>query len=268
MASFFSQLYGFKQYLTRNIPGWLKTEESRDRAARDKKLIAAIRNIVGKKPRNIALYRLAIKHISMATEYFSGYKESNERLEFLGDAVLGNVVADFLFKKFPYKHEGFLTEIRSRIVSREALNNLGNKIGVNKIIDYDAQGDNIQKNNLSHKSISGDTLEALIGAVYLDHGFYFCKSFIINRLIIPHFDLNTLIKSDPNHKSKIIEWAQKNNKEVRFDIIETKGNDQNTEFVAQVTLDDQPFCTGSGLSKKKAEQVASRKTCEMLEIED
>lgn len=227
----------------------------------------AVKNIVGSKPRNMELYRLATRHISVAMENFSGHKESNERLEFLGDAVLGNVVAEYLFKKFPYKDEGFLTEIRSRIVSREALNKLGRKIGINNIIDYNLSGTE-PRNNQSHKSIAGDTLEALIGAVYLDRGFYFCKSFIINRLIIPHYDLESIIKSDPNHKSKIIEWAQKNNKQIRFEIIEQRGDDQNTEFVAQVTLNDKPLCTGTGLSKKKAEQAASRKTCELLEIED
>ena len=131
----------------------------------------------GIRPANLSVYQLAISHSSVARETAKGIKESNERLEYLGDAVLGTVVAEFLFKKFPYKDEGFLTDIRSRIVNRESLNNLARKIGISNIVEYDVN----RKNSLSHKSLYGDTLEALIGAVYLDKGFNVSKRFILTR---------------------------------------------------------------------------------------
>ncbi len=225
----------------------------------------AVKNIVGSKPFNLEVYRLATQHISVAKQTGNGIKESNERLEFLGDAILGSVVADYLFKKYPFKDEGFLTDIRSRIVSRESLNQLARKIGVSNIIEYDRNGRSTGKGGkFSHKSINGDTLEALIGAVYLDKGFRTCRKFIIKKLIHPHFDLDEVVKSNPNHKSRIIEWAQKNNKEIRFETTCTDDNAQIKEFISQVIIDDEMVCQGSGFSKKKAEQNASEKSCELL----
>ena len=232
------------------------------KSEKDKKLANSIKIIVGKRPYNLNLYKLAIKHTSLAIENVEGFKESNERLEYLGDAILGAVIAEYLFKKFPYKDEGFLTEIRSRIVNREMLNSLAVKIGINKIVEFDVS----KKSSLSHKSIYGDTLEALVGAVYLDRGFNFCRSFILHKLLFPHYDLNQVIQNNPNYKSIVIEWAQKESKEVRFEIIEEKGNSHFKEFTAQVYIDDKPISTGSGFSKKKAEQAAAYKSCELLDL--
>lgn len=233
-----------------------------DDAAKDKKLILAISNIVGSPPLNLELYRLATQHVSVAKKNNLGVKESNERLEFLGDAVLSTVVAEYLFKKFPYKNEGFLTEIRSRIVNRDSLNDVARKLGIIHIVEFDQSSNT--SHHLSHKSISGNTLEALVGAVYLDKGFAFCRAFILSKLIVPHFDLQHIIQVNPNHKSQIIEWAQKNSKDIRFEIINIKGNNQYKEFIAQLFLDDKPICTGSGFSKKKAEQSASEKALELV----
>ncbi|UII29437.1 ribonuclease III [Fulvivirga maritima] len=235
----------------------------RKRTKKDKRLITAIKTIVGSKPFNLKLYQLAIKHSSMARVNSRGLKESNERLEYLGDAVLGAIVADYLFKTFPFKDEGFLTEIRSRIVNRESLNTLGKKIGLNQLVEYDQN----KKNALSHKSLYGDTLEALVGAVYLDKGYRFCSKFVLEKLIIPYFDINEIIRSNPNWKSKIIEWSQKENKELKFEIIGVKAEKQHREFTAQVYIDDEPMATGVGASKKKAEQNAAQKTCEILKLE-
>lgn len=229
---------------------------------KDKRLITAIQAIVGSKPFNLDLYKLATQHSSVAKESLLGIKESNERLEYLGDAVLGAVVAEFLFKKFPYKDEGFLTEIRSRIVNRESLNNLAKKIGINKIVEFDAN----RKNSLSHKSLYGDTLEAFVGAVYLDRGFKFCQRFILKKLIIPHFNLDEIVNTNPNYKSKIIEWAQRENKEVRFELLEVKTNKHFKEFIAQVFINEEPVSKGFGFSKKKAEQDAAQKSCEVLKL--
>lgn len=226
----------------------------------DQKLITAIKNIAGITPSNIALYRLATLHSSISRENDTGYKESNERLEYLGDAVLGATVADYLFKKFPFKDEGFLTEIRSRIVNREALNLLARKIGVANIVQYDSKNSHLQQ------VILGNTLEAIVGAIYLDKGFLRCKKFVIDKLIAPNYDLDALINSNPNFKSKIIEWAQREGKDVKFEILDVKKGRNHKEFTARVIVNNEPMGTGFGNNKKKAEQDAALKTCEMLNI--
>ena len=226
----------------------------------DEKLVRAIQNIAGFSPSNIELYRLATVHSSIAKENGEGFKESNERLEYLGDAILGAAVADYLFKKFPYRSEGFLTEIRSRIVNREALNLLARKIGIGNIVQYD------QKNAHLQQVILGNTLEAIVGAVYLDKGYLRTKKFVVDKLISPHYDLEELVNSNSNFKSKIIEWAQREGKEVRFEILNVKKGKNHKEFTAQVMVDSEPKGTGYGNSKKKAEQDAAFKTCEMLNL--
>ena len=233
-----------------------------NQSPKNKRLISAVNTIVGRKPINLDIYELATKHASVAKTLKSGFRESNERLEYLGDAVLGTVIAEFLFKKYPLKDEGFLTEIRSRIVNRESLNDLGKKIGLDVLIEYDAN----RKNSLSHRSIHGDTLEALVGAVYLDRGFRFCRKFIINKLLLPYYDLDQIVKTNPNSKSLIIEWAQKENKEVRFEVVEIRNKRHFKEFTVQVFVDDKPVGKGHGTSKKKAEQDAAQKSCEFLDL--
>ena len=233
-----------------------------NQSPKNKRLISAVKTIVGKKPINVEIFELATRHASAAKTLKSGFRESNERLEYLGDAVLGTVIAEFLFKKYPFKDEGFLTEIRSRIVNRESLNDLGKKIGLDVLIEYDAN----RKNSLSHRSIHGDTLEALVGAVYLDRGFRFCRKFVIKKLLLPYFDLDQIVKNNPNNKSLIIEWAQKENKEVRFEVVEIKNKRHFKEFTVQVFVDDQPIGKGHGTSKKKAEQDAAQKSCEFLNL--
>jgi ribonuclease-3 len=232
------------------------------RSEEDKNLITAVHNIVGRKPRNLSLYKLAIRHTSIAPINLEGFRQSNERLEYLGDAVLGAVVADFLFKKYPYKDEGFLTEIRSRLVSRDSLNILARRVGIDVIVQFDKH----RKDKMSHKSLYGDTLEALVGAVYLDRGYRFCRRFIIKKLIAPHFNLKEVVSSERNFKSKLIEWAQRENKEIRFEILQIKSGKNHKEFTAQVFLEDKPLGTGFGLNKKKAEQDAAQKSCELLKI--
>jgi ribonuclease-3 len=206
------------------------------------------------------LYRLATVHSSIAKENGTGYKESNERLEYLGDAILGAAVADFLFKKFPFKPEGFLTEIRSRIVNREALNLLARKIGVANIVQFD------QKNAHLQQVILGNTLEAIVGAIYLDKGYIRTKKFVIDKLINPNYSVDDLVNSDSNFKSKIIEWAQREGKDVKFEILNVKKGRNHKEFTAQVLVDNEAKGTGYGNSKKKAEQDAAFKTCEMLNL--
>jgi ribonuclease-3 len=226
----------------------------------DKKIVTAIQTIAGFTPKNLELYRLATRHSSVAKEDSNGYKESNERLEYLGDAILGAAVADFLFKKFPYRNEGFLTEMRSRLVNRESLNLLARKIGIGNIVQFD------NKNTQLQQVILGNTLEAIVGAIYLDKGYLKCKQFVISKLIAPHYDLEDLVNSNSNFKSKLIEWSQREGKEVRFEIVSVQKGKVHKEFTAQVFVSGEAVGVGYGNNKKKAEQDAAFKTCEKLNI--
>jgi len=225
----------------------------------DRELARQFKRITGKLPLNLSLYRQAVRHSSVAKKNAGGIKDSYERLEYLGDAIFGMIVAEMLFKKFPFKEEGFLTELRSRIVSREALNHLAGKIGLTTLVQYHQRGAH------KHKSVYGDVMEALVGAFYLDQGFSTTKHFVIKKLIVPHFDFDELITTTHNHKSKIIEWAQKENREIDFELVEEKG-DHSDQFVIQLILDGEPIKKGFGYNKKKAEQDAARKSLMELKI--
>lgn len=205
-----------------------------------------------------------MRHTSAAKENRKGFLESNERLEYLGDAVLGLVVAEYLFNKYPFKDEGFLTEVRSRIVNRENLNQLSKKIGLEEIIQYNGH---MKGNKQSFKSIYGDALEALVGAVYLDKGHKFTKNFILKKLIIPHVDIDMIINTDTNFKSKVIEWSQKENKVLNFEVTELDGKKHFKKFEAKLFVGKKQISVGHGLSKKKAEQDAAEKSCQILNIE-
>lgn len=220
-----------------------------------------MKHIAGYKPSRLELFQLVTQHASVAKTLPNGYRESNERLEYLGDAILGAVVADFLFKKYPFKDEGFLTEIRSRIVNRESLGQLARKVGINQLAEIE-----VKSNKFNYKFIYGDMIEAFIGAVYLDRGYKFCRKFIINKLLIPHFDLDQLIENNTNYKSILIEWAQKENKEISFEIVKINEEKRKKEFHAVVQLEEQTFSEGIGLNKKKAEQMAAYKACKSLEL--
>lgn len=228
----------------------------------DKRLALAVKMIVGSKPLNLSLYKLALKHSSVAQETKNGIKISNERLEYLGDAVLGTIVAEYLFMKFPYRDEGFLTETRSRIVNRESLNQVGLKIGLPTIVESELG----TKSQFSFKSIYGDTLEALIGAIYLDRGYRFCKSFVSKRLIMPYFDLDDIISTTTNFKSKIIEWSQKDNHDIDFILKSVTGTQRFKEFIVELHIDGQILTQGKGGTKKKAEQEAAKFACEQLRL--
>lgn len=233
----------------------------RKKSSEEQQTRTYLKSIIGYHPRNYNLFRLASIHHSAAKINSRGVKESNERLEYLGDAILGSIIAEYLFKKYPYKEEGFLTEIRSRIVNRESLNQLGQKLGLREIIILDK---NIHAPN---KSVYGDTLEALIGAVYLDRGFGYCREFVIGRLVEPYFNIDEIISTGQNAKSKIIEWAQKENKNVRFNTVDLKDVKFGKEFTVEITLDNAVASTGYGRTKKKAEQDAAKKAIEGLNLE-
>jgi ribonuclease-3 len=228
---------------------------------KDKRLIAAVKSIVGYKPFRLDLFRLVTQHSSIAKTLPNGFRASNERLEYLGDAILGAVVADYLFKKYPFKDEGFLTEIRSRLVNRESLSLLAKKIGISQMLESD-----FSKSRYHFKSIYGDMMEAFIGAVYIDRGYAYCQKFIINKLLIPHFDLDEIIENNTNYKSILIEWSQKENKSIRFDIEDYKQDGRKKEFKAVIIINGDKFSRGAGLNKKKAEQNAAFKACQKLKL--
>lgn len=208
------------------------------------------------------LYRLAFRHKSVAQVVKKGVKNSNERLEFLGDAVLGSVVAEVLFKMYPYEDEGFLTELRSKIVSRINLNQLGRKLGFEQLVEFDSRVINTNRQS----SLLGDAFEALVGAVYLDKGYNFTKDFLVNRIIKSHIDINQLEKTETNFKSKLIEWCQRHSKDVTFELTTNQQGESSKLFTVQANIDGEMLGCGKEFNKKTAEKLAAEKACEALGI--
>lgn len=229
----------------------------------DKEYIRSLKNLLGFVPGNIRLYRMAFRHRSVAVELKNGSKSSNERLEFLGDAILGAVIAEVLFKLYPYKDEGFLTELRSKIVSRSNLNQLAKRLGLDELIEFDNR---ILSHTNKHGSLLGDTFEAMIGAIYLDKDYTFTRNFLINRIIKPHIDIHTLERTETNFKSKLIEWCQRHGREVSFDLIPNEEGENAKLFTIQVTIDKEIYGIGRDYNKKNAEKLAAEKSCEILNI--
>lgn len=224
----------------------------------DKALYDYIHNIFGFYPKNIALYRVAFTHKSVAAETVGNYHVSNERMEYLGDAVLSTAVADYLFRTYPTQPEGFLTEMRSRIVSRASLNKLSEKLGFG---DYIRHTRDVGSNAYS---MGGNAFEALMGAIYLDRGFDFAKHIIIDRIVRIHIDIDELQNTDVNFKSKLLEWAQKHKRHLEFRMLEEIGDGHKKEFHVQVFIDDQPYADATFRSIRGAEQLAAEKTYNML----
>lgn len=224
----------------------------------DKNLAISIRNIFGYYPRNIYLYQLAFRHKSASKEFINGLKLSNERLEYLGDAVLSSVVADYLFRKFPYKEEGFLTEMRSRIVSRAQLNKLSKKLGLDKLIESEAFCNN------HSKSLHGDAFEAFVGAIYLDRGYQFTSKIILKRVIDVHFDIEKLQKQDVNFKSQMIEWSQKEKVPMEFNVVEEVGNGYGKQYIVELLVNNEVYANGRDFSIKGAEQMAAGHAMEKI----
>ena len=223
--------------------------------SRKDKFSKNIKNIVGFYPSDVFLFKTSLVHKSAVHDSSTGFKESNERLEFLGDAILGAIVAKYLFEKFPGKDEGFLTKMRSKIVSRQSLNALAVKIGLNNLIIS-----RLDKNSKT-ESIYGNAFEALIGAIYLDKGLEVCETFLLKKVIEPNISLDKLENEETNFKSRIIEWAQKEKQDLAFEIIQEYGEGRGKEFEAVIVLDGKQTTTGRDKSKKGAEQKAAEKLC-------
>ncbi|MDF3077887.1 MAG: rnc [Sphingobacteriaceae bacterium] len=225
--------------------------------------VKTLKNLLGFVPGNVSLYKMAFRHRSMAVAQKNGFKNSNERLEFLGDAVLGSVIAEVLFKMYPYREEGFLTEMRSKIVSRANLNQLSKKLGLVEVIEFDNKVINYPS---KQGSFLGDAFEALIGAIYLDKGYDFTREFLISHIIKPHIDIHQLELTETNFKSKLIEWCQRHGKDVIFELINNAEGDNSKLFTISVNIDGEQFGTGADYNKKNAEKLAAEKTCEKLNI--
>lgn len=229
----------------------------------DRHFVRSLKNMLGFMPGNLYLYHLAFRHKSVAKTIKAGAKNSNERLEFLGDAVLGSVVAELLFKKYPYKGEGFLTEMRSKIVSRAHLNQLSRKLGLDELVQYDSR---MFHYTTKQGSLLGDAFEALIGAVFLDKGYSFTYNFIVNWIIRPHVDIQVLEQTETNFKSRLIEWCQQTGKEVVFVQTDNGENDNSKLFTVEAIVNGEVYGRGKDYSKKSAEKLAAEKACESLSL--
>ncbi len=219
-----------------------------------KEFYSFIKETTGFSPLKLRLYDLAFIHKSASSSDLMGKPVNNERLEYLGDAVLGAIVADYLYNRFPRKDEGFLTQMRSRIVNRSFLTSLTFKLGLNHLVTSNT-------NNVTESShIFGDVFEAFIGAIYLDIGYQGVKEFVVKKVLSVHVDLHELERNDNNFKSQLIEWGQKIKKEVEFETIENPGSGNNKlPFISTIRIDGQIIGKGEGYSKKEAQQNSACK---------
>lgn len=216
--------------------------------------------VTGVKPGKMRIYQEALRHSSMSDHHDGDQILNNERLEFLGDAVLDAVVAELLFKQFPKKNEGFLTEMRTRIVNREQLAYLASKLGLVEIMDIKRD---LHQNRVALKTIGGNALEALIGAIYLDKGFKTARDFIVNRLVGQYLDIEKLMTTAVSHKALVMKWAQQQKKVFKFQ--HETSQDRKVELhVVTLLIDDEPWFTEENHSRKKAEELCCEKACRKL----
>lgn len=208
-----------------------------------------LRNVLGFTPGSISLYKTALTHRSVR----DASAENNERLEYLGDAILSAIVADFLFKKYPYKDEGFLTEMRSKMVNRTTLNDIAIKMGMRKICNF-----NKFDSSLKMSQIFGNTLEAVVGAIYLDKGFVKTRVWVLERIILPYLFMDDLENLEINHKNKLYGWANKKGKVLEFETLEEKIENGRRLFTVGAVVNGQLIAQGKAYNKKDASQIAAQ----------
>ncbi|HEX6168657.1 MAG TPA: ribonuclease III [Chitinophagaceae bacterium] len=216
-----------------------------------------LKNVLGFSPDNISLYKTALTHRSVR----ESADENNERLEYLGDAVLSALVADYLFMRYPYKEEGFLTEMRSKMVNRQQLNEIALRMGLKKITLY-----NKSDGSLKISQIFGNTLEALVGAIYLDRGYKKTAKWVTERIILPHMFIDDLELLEINHKNKLYGWANKNGKVLEFETVEEKVENGRRLFTIAAVVDGNKIAEGKAFNKKDASQIAAQMAVVMLGI--
>ena len=226
---------------------------------KEKELYSSLFNIIGLYPHNISYYKLALMHKSVMHRNKKGKPVNNERLEFLGDAILDAAVGDIVYRHFPGKREGFLTNTRSKLVQRETLNKLAQEMGINKLILSSGH-------SASHNSyLGGNAFEALVGALYLDRGYDACMVFLKKRILSQMINIDKVAYKEVNFKSKLIEWSQKNKVKLEYKFISSgKDNGGSPTFCYQVVLEGIEGCKGDGFSKKESQQKASKDTLEQL----
>ena len=222
---------------------------------KDKESYLCFYRMLGFYPRNIRIYEQALLHKSSSVKSDKGRLLNNERLEFLGDAILDAVVGDIVYQKFEGKREGFLTNTRSKIVSRESLNHVAEQIGLVKLIKFNTR-------QSAHNSyMGGNAFEALVGAIYLDRGYDYCKYFMEHRIIGQYLNLEKLSRKEVNFKSKLIEWTQKNKVVIAFELVSQTLDEFNSPvFETEILIEGIPACKGKGYSKKESQQIAAHET--------
>jgi ribonuclease-3 len=216
-----------------------------------------LRNVLGFSPKHLELYKTALSHRSIR----EGADENNERLEFLGDAVISSIVAHYLFMRYPYKDEGFLTEMRSKMVNRNKLNDIAVKIGLKKITLY-----NHLDHSLKISQIFGNSLEALTGAIYLDKGYEQTQKWVTQRLILPHLFMQDLENLEINQKNKLYGWANRNGKSLEFETIDETIENGRRLFTIGAVIDGELVAEAKGFNKKDASQVAAQLAIEKLNL--
>lgn len=222
-------------------------------SVKNKEPYLSLYKLLGFYPDKVALYEQALMHKSSLIEWDKSKRYHNERLEFLGDAILDAVIADILYKHFPNCREGYLTNTRSKIVQRENLNRIAIKLGLHKMLVTSI------RLNSHNNYVYGNALEALIGAVYLDQGYRRCYQFIYDVIISRQIDLDSIARKEVNFKSSLIEWSQKNKLEIFFDVIDSFiDNEGNPVFQSRVMLLDYQIGIGIGYSKKESQQNAAK----------
>ena len=229
--------------------------------SKDKELARRLRPILGFVPSDLSLYKLAFYHKSTNSEKpnGTGISQNNERLEYLGDAVLGTIVAEYLFNKYPNSDEGFLTKMRSKIVKRNSLNKIGDKMGLDTIL--------LEYNNTRlSRSMLGNAVEALVGAIYLECGYEQTRRYIIRRLLRKYLDIHELETFDDNYKSQLLEWSQKQGKQISYKVIVKYKFEKRDRFKVAALLDGEKIAVADDFNKKSAEQMASEKALIALGI--
>ncbi len=216
-----------------------------------------LKGILGYSPGNISLYKTSLTHRSVKDHI----DQNNERLEYLGDAILSALVADYLFKRYPYKEEGFLTEMRSKMVNRQQLNDIAVKMGLKKVTVYN-KGDS----SLKTSQIFGNTLEALVGAIYLDKGYKKTTKWVNQRIIMPHMFVDDLETLEINQKNKLYGWANKNGKQLDFETIDEKLENGRRLFTVAAVINGKVIAQGKAFNKKDASQIAAQLAVEKLRI--
>ena len=216
-----------------------------------------LKNILGFKPGNISIYRNALTHRSIR----ENAEENNERLEYLGDAVLSALIADYLFKRYPYKEEGFLTEMRSKMVNRQQLNEIAVRMGLKKVTLFSKMDA-----SLKMSQIFGNTLEAIVGAIYLDQGYKKTARWVKERIILPHMFMDDLENLEINQKNKLYGWANKNGKVLEFETIDERLENGRRLFTVAAVVDGKSVAIGKAFNKKDASQIAAQAAVEKMGI--